>query len=89
MFNLNKIIALTTVSLFMTACTITTGSTPRPYQSSSWYKEDVNKSDTNDRLGYCKTEVGASKLSQEEAKKLVGYCMKAHGYRLITETKYR
>lgn len=89
MLNLNKIIILTTVSLFMTACTITTGPTPRPYQASSWYKEGVNKSVTSDKLGYCKTEVGASRLSQEEAKKLIGYCMKADGYRLVTETKYR
>jgi len=85
MFNLNRIITLITVTLFMTACT----STPRPYQVSTWYKEGVTKSVTNDKIGHCKVEVGASNLSQEQARKLVTYCMKADGYRLVTETKYR
>lgn len=89
MISFNKTIALTTATLFMTACTITTGPTPRPYQVSSWYKEGVNKNVTNDKIGHCKTEVNASRLSKEEAQKLVGYCMKADGYRLVTETKYR
>ena len=85
MISFNKIIALTTATLFMTACT----SAPRPYQVSTWYKEGMTKSVTNDKIGHCKTEVGASNLSQEQARKLVTYCMKADGYRLVTETKYR
>lgn len=88
MVNLNKIVALTVISLFMTACTVSSGLS-QPYQASYWYKEGVNQSVTNDKVGYCKTEVGASRLSQEEAKKLVGYCMKADGYRVVTETRNR
>lgn len=85
MISFNKTIALITVTLFMTACT----SAPRPYQVSTWYKEGMTKSVTNDKIGHCKIEVGASNLSQEQARKLVTYCMKADGYRLVTETKYR
>ena len=85
MISFNKIFALTTVTLFMTACT----SAPRPYQVSAWHKEGITKSVTNDKIGHCKTEVGASNLSQEQARKLVTYCMQADGYRLVTETQYR
>lgn len=85
MVSFNKIIALTTVALSMTACT----STPTPYQVTSWYKEGITKSETNDKIGHCKTEVGYNNLPQEQARKLATYCMKADGYRLVTETKYR
>ena len=85
MISFNKIIALTTVALFMTACT----STPTPYQVTSWYKEGITNSETNDKIGHCKTEVGYNNLPREQARKLATYCMKADGYRLVTETKYR
>ena len=85
MIGLNKIVALTAVSLVLSAC----ASSPRPYQVTSWHKEAVSSSMTKDKIGHCKIEVGASNLSQEQAKKLVSYCMKADGYKLVTETKYR
>lgn len=94
MFNLNKILALTAVTIFMSACTVQHAPTrayqhtPRSFEVSYWYKEGVSRSVTKDRVGYCKTEVNASRLSQEEAEKLVSYCMKADGYRMVTETKY-
>lgn len=85
MIGLNKIVALTAVSLVLSACV----SSPRPYQVTSWNKEAVSSSMTKDKIGHCKIEVGASNLSQEQANKLVSYCMKADGYKLVTETKYR
>lgn len=93
MTKLNKIIILSTISLLMTACSVDRGlnyqSPLQAYQTSSWHKEGVDKSMTNDKIGHCKIEVGASRLSKEEGDKLVNYCMKADGYRLVTETKYR
>lgn len=88
MVSFNKIIALAAVTSVMTACTIAPA-TPRPYQETSWQKEGVTKSVANDKIGHCKIEVGANNLSQEQARKLVTYCMQADGYRLVTETKYR
>lgn len=85
MISFNKIITLTTVTLFVTACT----SAPKPYQATTWYKEGITKNVTNDKIGHCKIEVGASNLSKEQALKLVSYCMQADGYRLVTETRYR
>ena len=88
MVSFNKIIALAAVTSVMTACTIAPV-TPRPYQETSWQKEGISKSETNDKIGHCKTEVGYNNLPQEQARKLATYCMKADGYKLVTETKYR
>ncbi|MGO2301611.1 hypothetical protein ACT3QO_01950 [Psychrobacter sp. AOP7-D1-15] len=94
MISFNKIIALTTATLFMTACTSdrslnnTRAYQPTPVTTSSWQKEGVSESMKNDKVGHCKIEVGASRLSKEEAEKLVSYCMKADGYNMVTNVRW-
>lgn len=55
---------------------------PQPYRY--WGKEGVSKQAAADQLGFCRHEVRASDLSAEQATKLVGYCMRAKGYVLMT-----
>lgn len=94
MFNLNKTIALIVATLFVTACTSDSSVNnirayqPTPITTSSWQKEGVSESTKNDKIGHCKIEVGASRLSKEEAEKLVSYCMKADGYNMVTSVRW-
>ncbi len=45
----------------------------KPQQVKEWYKQGVSQSVTRDKVGHCKIEVGASRLSQVEAEKLISY----------------
>ncbi|MBR5494152.1 hypothetical protein [Psychrobacter sp. BF1] len=73
MNRLNKIVAITSIALFMSACS----SSPKP----TWYKQGVTPTVTADKLGFCRTDVNAENLSEAHAKKMIAYCMKADGYK--------
>ena len=75
-------------SFCILAVLITACGSPRqlqPYRY--WFKEGVSQQATEDQIGFCRHEVRASDLSREQAAKLVGYCMRAKGY--IVMTGYR
>lgn len=91
MLSFNKLITLVAIPMIISACTVThaprtTMAQPKPQPAEQWYKEGVSQSVTRDKVGHCKIEVGASRLSQAEAEKLIGYCMKSDGYRLIKKS---
>ncbi|SAY51258.1 hypothetical protein [Neisseria weaveri] len=74
------ILSCFTLAILVSAC-----GSPRqlqPYRY--WFKEGVSQQATADQIGHCRHEVRASDLSGEHAKKLVGYCMQAKGYTLMT-----
>ena len=49
-----------------------------------WGKEGVSRQAAKDQLGFCRHEVRASDLSQAQAAKLIGYCMRSKGYVVMT-----
>lgn len=72
MNRVNQIVAVISITLFMSACS----SSPKP----TWYKQGVSPTVTADKIGFCRTDVNAENLSQNHAKKMVAYCMKSDGY---------
>lgn len=66
----------------MTALLLSACASPKPY--SYWHKEETSKEKTNQVLNFCKEDVGADMLSDEQAKKMVSYCMRSKGFTLKT-----
>lgn len=81
MKNTIKLIIGTLIFSLITAC----ASVPRTY--TYWAKEGASKQVVKDKIGHCRIEVGADKLSETQAKKMLSYCMKADGYLLKTERR--
>lgn len=91
MLSFNKLVTLVALPMLISACTVThaprtTMAQPKLQLIEQWYKEGVSQSVTRDKVGHCKIEVGASRLSQAEAEKLISYCMRSDGYRLVKKS---
>lgn len=53
----------------------------------SWYKEGASKQSMTDQLGYCRIAVDAENLTDEQAERVIAYCMKSEGYSFKTESE--
>ncbi|WP_201617972.1 hypothetical protein [Psychrobacter urativorans] len=53
----------------------------------SWYKDGVSKQSATDQLGYCRTDVNAENLPEEQAERVIAYCMKSEGYSYKTDSE--
>lgn len=72
--SVNRIALMSVSAVLLAAC-----ATPYEY----WHKDGVSKQEALDQLGYCRKDVDANRLEKQKAAKLVFYCMKANGYRLM------
>lgn len=89
-----KAFALITTASILSACVsdpsvkMNRMHTNQAYQSATqpyeyWNKEGVSQQSVNDKIGYCRIEVGAQNASKEYADKLISYCMKSDNYHLV------
>ncbi|TXD97885.1 hypothetical protein ES754_02700 [Psychrobacter frigidicola] len=53
----------------------------------SWYKEGASKQSMTDQLGYCRKDVDAENLPDEQAERVIAYCMKSEGYSFKTDSE--
>lgn len=76
-----RVLFALTVAAALAGCA-TQSYRPKPYLY--WGKEGVSAQAARDQLGYCRHDVGAAHLAQEQAQKLINYCMRSKGYTIMT-----